>query len=153
LWNALFPSGVTSIYRIATLMSRSAGIEVSVATVRMVIDHVRKNHASYGWSVPPVEKGRTGANRKYIAAPEDVNDPDNAVTAAEADGHQEAVQRGMVSTMRTITTNGERAGASVDLFANSLNVSRGDKRLLRGAGAALTGAAAIIKDVLTRMGV
>ena len=152
LWNAIFPSGVKSLYRIATIMTRSAGIDVSVGMVREVITHVRKYQEAYEWTVPPVEKGRTGTFRKYIASPLDVTG-DSAITATEADGHQEAVTRGMVSTLRTISTNAERAGASVDMFANSPHISRTDKRMLRGAAAAQTGAAQIIKDVLTRMGV
>ena len=151
LWNALFPSGVKDVARIATLMTRSAGIEVTPYTVIAVITHVRKYQEAYTWTVPPVEKGRSGTFRKYIAAPVDTTG-DNAISAQEADGHQEAVTRGMASTLRTISTNGERAGASVDTFANSPHVTRTDKRALRGAAAALTGAAQIIKDTLTRMG-
>ena len=153
LWNAIYPSGVKSLFRIATIMTRSAGIDVSIAKVSEVIAHVRKYQEAYTWTVPPVEKGRAGVYRKYIASPVNVDDPDYEITAAEADGHLEAVQRGMVSTLRTISTNGERAGASVDTFANSPHVTRTDKRALRGAGAALTGASQIIKDVMTRMGI
>jgi len=151
LWNAIYPRGAKSLATVAARMSRSAGIEISEATARAVISHVRVHCFEYGWGVPPVEKGRYGINRKYIVELVDPNDPDTSISESDSGDHLIVVQRGTISTARTLATMGTNASNALEIFSNAPQLTLAEKRQFRKAASMFGAAADMVREVIARL--
>jgi len=151
LWNAIYPKGCRQLSIVAERMSKSAGIEISEQTARVVITHVRDNAFGYNWTIPPVQKGRLGLHRKYVVALVDPADPDYSISAADCGDHLIVVRKGALSAGRTIATQGEHAGISLEVFANASHLSRSEKREIRAASSMFVAASKMVRDVVGKL--
>jgi len=151
LWNAIYPRGEKRLAVIAKKMTKTSGLSVSTATAFSVITHVRDNWSKYEWTVPPVQKGRSGDNRKYIVALVDPLDPSTVITEEQGDGRAVMVRSGAVSAATNILTECRHASIAFEIMANDPLLSPDEQRQMRAVAPMFSAAFEVIKQVAEKL--
>lgn len=146
LYRAIYPNDAKTFEQMRARVSKYEKEEIAAEAVGRCLRHVRDNEDEYGWTVPPVQKGR-GKHRRYYV----VHAAAKGVDSKISDEHLECFDKGMISAVGTVTTQIGHVLGAAELVAESDGMGRGQRRQYRALASQLAGAHAMALKIINEL--